>query len=87
MGPGPRQPAFVVTELHGGVDEDEVVDCRRRQWLTLEDCEREGLREHHLQLLLRLDCQANAAPGTPSDAKRQHAGPESAAKRTRTRRS
>ena len=64
MGPGPRQPAFVVTELHGGVDEDEVVACRRREWLTLEDCERKGLRDDHLQLLLWLDCQLPSERGS-----------------------
>ena len=57
MGPGQRQSAFVVTELHRGVDGDEVVECRRREWLTLEECERKGLRDDHLQLLLWLDCQ------------------------------
>ena len=72
MGPDPRQSAFVVTELHGGVDEYEVVACCRRQWLTLEECELEGLRHDHLRLLMRLDRQANA-------------GPESVAKRRRMR--
>ena len=33
MGPDPRQSAFVVTELHGGVDKDEVVACCRRRRL------------------------------------------------------
>jgi len=83
LGPAPRQPAFVVTELHVGEDDDEVVDCRRRQWMTLEECERTRLRSDHLQLLRSLDCQANAAPRSPSDAKRHHDGPESTAKRRR----
>ena len=81
LGPDPRQPAFVVTELHVGEDDDEVVDCRRRQWMTLEECKRTRLRSDHLQLLRRLD--ANAAPRSPSDAKRHHDGPESTAKRRR----
>ena len=38
---------------------------------------------HHLQLLQHLDCQTNAAPRSPSYAKRQHEGPESTAKRRR----
>ena len=64
MGPGQRQSAFVVTELHSGVDRDEVVECRRREWLTLEECERKGLRDDHLQLLLWLDCQLPSERGS-----------------------
>ena len=83
LGPDPRQPAFVVTELHVGEGDDEVVECCRRQWMTLEACERNLLRRDHLQLLQHLDCQTNAAPRSPSYAKRQYEGPESTAKRRR----
>ena len=35
---------------------DYVADCNSRYWLTLKECEREGLRSDHLQLLQCLSC-------------------------------
>ena len=52
QGPGPRQSAFVVTKLQDA--DDDVVVCRRRVWLTLEECVRNSLRFDHLRLLRRL---------------------------------
>ena len=42
QGPGPRQSAFVVTELQDA--DDDVVVCCRRAWLTLEECAEAALR-------------------------------------------
>ena len=54
LGPAEGQSAFVVTEFQDA--EDYVADCNSRYWLTLEECEREGLRSDHLQLLQCLSC-------------------------------
>ena len=54
LGPAKGQSAFVVTEFQDA--EDYVADCNSRYWLTLKECEREGLRSDHLQLLQCLSC-------------------------------
>ena len=73
LGPGPQQSAFLVTKLQ---DKDGEADCRRREWLTLEECERKGLRKDHLQLLKRLGNQASAAAGLRRGTKRKRGGSE-----------
>ena len=66
LGPAARQSAFVVTKFQDAGDY--VADCNSRQWLTLKECERMGLRPDHLQLLQRLSRHASEAPEQQHDA-------------------
>ena len=66
LGPAKGQSAFVVTKFQDAGDY--VADCNSRQWLTLKECERMGLRPDHLHLLQRLSRHASEAPEQQHDA-------------------